>query len=392
MEINEMRLEDIEVRRAEIIARRDALMAELENAENEALDAVETEVDALEAEARQLKDRETAIVEADEARQKELAEAMKTGEVKHEFEEKEKTMSNLEVRKSPEYIEAYANYIKTGDDAECRALLTENVSGKVPVAEYAEDRVRTAWNREGIMSRVRKTYLKGNLKIGWEKSADSAYVHTEAANTAVTEESLVLGVTNLIPQSIKKWISISDEVMDMKGTEFLDYIYDELTYQIAKKAADVLVAAIIACTAGGSDNHPQQASITATAVSVGLTAKALAQLSDEAANPVVIMNKATWGTFKEAEADNGYRYDPFEGLPVVFNNSMSTFDAATTGVCYAIVGDLGVGAQANFPAGEEIEIKMDDISKMEYDLVRILGREYVGLGVVAPNAFCKIVH
>lgn len=392
MEINEMRLEDIEVRRAEIIARRDALMAELENAENEALDAVETEVDALEAEARQLKDRETAIIEADEARQKELAEAMKTGEVKHEFEEKEKTMSNLEVRKSPEYIEAYANYIKTGDDAECRALLTENVSGKVPVAEYAEDRVRTAWNREGIMSRVRKTYLKGNLKIGWEKSADSAYVHTEAVNTAVTEESLVLGVTNLIPQSIKKWISISDEVMDMKGTEFLDYIYDELTYQIAKKAADVLVAAIIACTAGGSDNHPQQASITATAVSVGLTAKALAQLSDEAANPVVIMNKATWGTFKEAEADNGYRYDPFEGLPVVFNNSLSTFDAATTGVCYAIVGDLGVGAQANFPAGEEIEIKMDDISKMEYDLVRILGREYVGLGVVAPNAFCKIVH
>ena len=42
MEINEMRLEDIEVRRAEIIARRDALMAELENAENEALDAMET--------------------------------------------------------------------------------------------------------------------------------------------------------------------------------------------------------------------------------------------------------------------------------------------------------------------------------------------------------------
>ena len=392
MEINEMRLEDIEVRRAEIIARRDALMSELENAENEALDAMETEVDALEAEARQLKDRETAIIEADEARQKELAEAMKTGEVKHEFEEERKAMTNLEVRKTPEYTEAFANYIKTGDDTQCRALLTENVSGNVPVAEYAEDRVRTAWNREGIMSRVRKTYLKGNLKIGWEKSADSAYVHTEAANTAVTEESLVLGVTNLVPKSIKKWISISDEVKDMKGTAFLDYIYDELTYQIAKKAADVLVAAIIACTAGGSDDHPQQASITATSVTVGLTAQALAQISDEAANPVIIMNKATWGTFKAAEAANQFRYDPFEGLPVVFNNSLSTFSAATTGVCYAIVGDLGIGAQANFPAGDEIEIKMDEISKMEYDLVRILGREYVGLGVVAPNAFCKIVH
>lgn len=301
-------------------------------------------------------------------------------------------MTNAEVRNSHEYNLAYAEYIKTGNDAECRALLTENVSGTVPVATYAEDRVRTAWNREGIMSRVRKSYLKGNLKIGWEKSADGAYVHTEASNTAVTEESLVLGVTTLTPQSIKKWISISDEVKDMKGEAFLDYIYDELTYQIAKKAADTLVAAIVACTAGGSDNHPMVASITATSVTVGLTAKALAQLSDEAANPVIIMNKQTWGAYKEAEAANGYRYDPFEGLPVVFNNSLAAFSAATTGVCYAIVGDLGIGAQANFPNGDEIEIKVDELSKMEYDLVRILGREYVGLGVVAPNAFCKIVH
>ena len=392
MNINDMRLEDIEARKAEIIARRDAIAVELETAEDAILDELENEVDALDTEERSLNERETAIIEADEARKKELAEVLETGKVKHEFEEERKAMTNLEVRKSPEYTEAYANYIKTGDDKECRALLTENVSGTVPVATYAEDRVRTAWNRDGIMSRVRKTYLKGNLKIGWEKSADGAYVHTEAANQAVTEESLVLGVTTLVPKSIKKWISISDEVMDMKGTEFLDYIYDELTYQIAKKAADTLVAAIIACTAGGSDDHPMQASITATTVTVGLVAQALANISDEAANPVVIMNKATWGTFKAAQAANGYNYDPFEGLPVVFNNSLSTFSAATTGVCYAIVGDLGVGAQANFPNGEEINIKFDELTKMEYDLVKILGREFVGLGVVGPNAFCKIVH
>lgn len=391
MEINEMKLDDIQVRKAEIVARRDAITLELESEEVD-LDALEKETADLNDEERMLNDREAAIYQAAEERQKELQEVMDHGTEVQNFEREEKSMTNLEVRKTQEYAEAYAEYIKTGDDKECRALLTENVSGTVPVAEYAEDRVRTAWNREGIMSRVRKTYLRGNLKIGWEKSADAAYVHTEAANTAVTEESLVLGVTNLTPQSIKKWISISDEVMDMKGTAFLDYIYDELTYQIAKKAADVLVAAIVACTAGGSDNHPMVESVTATSVTVGLTAKALAKLSDEAANPVIIMNKATWGTFKAAQAANGYNYDPFEGLPVVFNNSLSTFDAATTGVCYAIVGDLGIGAQANFPNGDEINIKVDELSKMEYDLVRILGREYVGLGVVAPNAFCKIVH
>ena len=392
MNIDELTLEEIAERRSALIERRDSMLAELETISDEDREAFEARIDELKAEERSLDERETAINKAAEERAKQIEEVKTSGIEKNSFEEREKIMTNAEIRKTQAYAEAYAEYIKTNDDTQCRALLTENVSGTVPVAEYAEDRVRTAWNREGITSRVRKTYLKGNLKIGWEKSADGAYVHTEASNTAVTEESLVLGVTTLIPQSIKKWIKISDEVMDMKGTAFLDYIYDELTYQIAKKAADLIVAAIVACTAGGSNDHPQVESVTATSVSVGLTAKALAKLSDEAANPVIIMNKATWGTFKEAEAANQYRYDPFEGLPVVFNNSLATFDAATTGVCYAIVGDLGIGAQMNFPNGEEIEIKMDDKTLMEYDLVKILGREFVGIGVVAPYAFTKIVH
>ena len=379
MEIKAMTVEELNERLA-------AIPAEME-AEGADLDALEAEVRSINEE---IESRRTAEAQKAEIR---AAVAEGAGEVVKVFEtEERKTMTNAEVRSSHEYNLAFAEYIKTGNDAECRALLTENVSGTVPVATYAEDRVRTAWNREGIMSRVRKSYLKGNIKIGWEKSADAAYVHTEASNTAVTEESLVLGVTTLTPQSIKKWISISDEVKDMKGEAFLDYIYDELTYRIAKKAADTLVAAIVACTAGGSDNHPMVAAITATTVTLGLTAKALAELSDEASNPVIIMNKSTWGEFKAAQAAGNYGYDPFEGLPVVFNNSLAAFSAATTGVCYAIVGDLGIGAQANFPNGDGIEIKVDELSKMEYDLVRILGREYVGLGVVAPNAFCKIVH
>ena len=378
MEIKDMTINDIETRTAEIKA---------------AMQAEDADLDGMTEELRQMEERKAAIRAEVEERAK-LAESVAngmTGENKEEYKEKE-IMSNMEIRKSHEYNMAFAEYIKTGDDSECRALLTENVSGKVPVAEYAENAVRTAWNREGIMSRVRKTYLKGNLKIGFEVSADGAYVHTEAANTATTEESLVLGVTNLIPQSIKKWLQISDEVYDMKGEEFLDYIYDELTYRIAKKAADQLVAAIVACTTGSSDNHPAQGQITATTITVGLVAQALAELSDEAAYPAIIMNKSTWGKFKAAQAANGYGYDPFEGLPVLFNDSLSSFDAATTGVCYAIVGDLGVGAQANYPNGAEIEIKFDDKTKMEYDLVRILGRQYVGLGVVAPKAFCKILH
>ena len=387
---NELTYEEIQARKAEIVERRSAIETELETADAEALQALEAEVDGLNEESRSLEERESAILKAAEERKAEIEEVLNKGEEIKSFEEK-KTM-NEEVRNSKEYINAYAEYVKTGDDKECRALLTENVSGTVPVPELVEGRVRTAWNREGITSLVRKTYLKGNLKIGFERSADGAYVHTEASNSACTEESLTLGVVSLVPESIKKWISISDEVYDLTGEEFLNYIYDELTYQIAKKTANLIVADIVACGTQSAATCPAVPQITATTVTVGLVAQAMAQLSDEAANPVVIMNKAPWGDFKAAQAQANYGYDPFEGLKVVFNDSLATFSAATTGVCYAIVGDLGQGAQLNFPSGDDIEIKFDDKTLMEKDLIRILGRSYVGHGVVANNAFCKIVH
>ena len=379
MEFTSMTVEELEARLAQL---------------PDEIEKDDADLDALDAEFKGI----TAELEARKAvaaKKAELRAAVATGAgaiIAEIPKEERKTMTNAEVRASHEYNVAYANYIKTGNDAECRALLTENVSGTVPVASYVEGRVRTAWDREGITSRVRKTFLKGNVKIGYEISATGAIVHTEAANSAVTEETLTLGIVSLVPQSIKKWISISDEVYDLAGEEFLDYIYDELTYRIAKKLADAIIADIEACGTASTGSLPAVPKITSTTVTLGLVAQALAELSDEATDPVIMMNKSTWGAFKAAQAAGNYGYDPFEGLPVLFNDTISAFSAATTGVTFAIVGDLGIGAQANFPNGQEIEIKFDDKTKMEYDLIRILGREYVGHAVVAPKAFCKICH
>ena len=380
MELKEMTIEQLNERKAAIATEIDAPEADL-NALEEEVRGINAELEARKNEATKRAELRAAVAQGEGITIEQAIPAV----------EERKTMTNAEVRKTHEYNVAYANYIKTGNDAECRALLTENVSGTVPVATYVEGRVRTAWDREGITSRVRKTFMKGNVKIGYEISATGAIVHTEAANSAVTEETLTLGIVSLVPQSIKKWISISDEVYDLAGEEFLDYIYDELTYRIAKKLADAIIADIEACGTASTGALPAVPKVTAATIGLGTIAGALAELSDEAANPVIMMNKATWGAFKAVQASGNYGYDPFEGLPVVFNDTISAFSAATTGVTYAIVGDLGMGAQANFPNGQQIEIKFDDKTKMEYDLIRILGREYVGHAVVAPKAFAKIV-
>lgn len=376
MELKDMTVEQLEERKAEIVA---------------SLDAPEADLDALEEEVRAIKAELEARAAAEQARAEiraAVAEGAGTVEEKIEVEER-KIPTMEEIRNSKEYIEAYAEYIKSEDPTECRALLSENATGgTVAVPELVYDIVKTAWEREGIMSRVRKSYLKGNLKVGFEMSADPAQTHNEGV--AVSEENLVLGTVNLIPQSIKKWISISDEALDLRGEAFLNYIYDELTYRIAKKAADMLVADIIACGTVSTNTCPGVPVLTKATADLGTIAAAMALLSDEANNPVIIMNKATWGAFKGLQAAGNYGYDPFEGLDVVFNNTITAYSAATTGVTYAIVGDLDQGALANFPNGQEIDIKYDNVTLMTNDLVRVLGREFVALGVVAPDAFVKI--
>ena len=194
----------------------------------------------------------------------------------------------------------------------------------------------------------------------------------------------------MVPASIKKAVQISDEVYDMRGEEFLRYIYDELTYKIAKQAANQLIAAIEACGTASTTTCVGVPVVATTSVTLGLIASAIAELSDEAANPVVMMNKSTWGAFKAAQAAGNYGYDPFEGLPVVFNNSITAFSAATTGVTFAIVGDLGEGALANFPNGDDIKFKFDDLSYKKQDLIEVFGRQYVAVAPVAPKAFVKI--
>lgn len=382
MNYAEMTIEELETRKSQIATELDADGADL--------DKLEEEVRSINAE---LENRKKA-----EAQKVELRKAVAAGngkELKNKAKEDSKmenTQKTLdEIRASKEYVDAYVKYIKTEDDSECRALLSANsgVAGSVPVPSYVEGRVKTAWARLGVMDLVRKTYVRGNLTVGFELSATAATTHTEGT-TPIGEETLTLGAVALIPQSIKKFIRISDEALDLSGEEFLDYIYDELTYQIAKYAQGVLIGKITALTASATSTAVGVGVIAGTPT-VGVIAEAIGQLSDEASNPVIVMNKATWAQFKAAQYAGQFNVDPFEGLPVHFDSSLPAYTATgTTGSTWAIVGDFGEGAQANFPKGDEITIKVDDGDDAEADLVKFIGREYVGLGIVADHAFCKI--
>lgn len=381
-EIKEMQIEEVEARTLEI-------QAEVDSADEARMAELKAELDQLEERKAELK---KAAAEAQEIRSA-IAEQKVAVEERKEVIQEERKMTNSEVINSVEYRDAFKKYILTGKDEECRALLTENVAtGVVPVPELVYDIVKNAWEKEGIMALVKKTYLKGNIKVGFEISADGAVIHTEGA-AAPSEEKLVLGVVEIVPASIKKWITISDEVVDMASDAFIKYVYDELTYQIAKKAADTLIAKIEACGTVSTNTPSMNVAvpvITESSIALNTIANAIAALSDQASNPVIVMNKATFASFKAVQAAGNYGYDPFEGLSVLFNSSIKSYSVASSGDTYAIVGDFGEGAIANFPNGDEITIKYDDLSLAEADLVKLVGRQFIGLEVVGPKAFVKI--
>ena len=368
-------LKQIEERMAEIVK-------ELETADEERMTA-------LEAETATLEQRKAELIEQ---RKKDIAAVINGGGEEIEKIEEKHAMTIEEIRSSKEYINAFANYIKTGRDDEVRTLLTTNATtatGYVPVPTVIEERIRTAWSRLGLMELVNKTFVRGNLKVGFELSADGAVIHAEGA-AAPSQETLTFGVVELKPESIKKWIKISDEAMDMGGEEFLFYIYDEITYRIAKKAQETLLAKITAASTSASSTAVSVAEVDDGSPTLAIVSECMGKLSDEAANPVIVMNKATWSQFKAAQYAASYAVDPFEGLPVHFDNTVPAYSSTATTGTWLIVGDFGRGAQANFPNGDEITLKYDDLSEAEADLVKIVGREYVGLGLVGDKCFCRV--
>lgn len=381
-----MNLEEMRTRLAEVETEmREMTEAAVETPELEAMEQRSEEL--INERAKLIAEIETAEKKAEEERAAE-AEALKAKTV---IESQEETkVTNKEIRNSKEYIEAYAEYIKTGDDRQCRSLLTENASGgTVPVPEFVEGRIRTAWDNDAIIGRIGKTFFKGNVKFGFEISGTDAAVHTEGTRE-FPEEVLTLGIVNMVPETVKKWITFSDEVMDLNGEAFLDYIYDEITHKIVKKMADMVVYDIIHAPTTSSSTAPAVPTLVDQLSPVMLIAAA-SKLADEATAPVIIMKKSTYVAFKGLQMQASYAVDPFDGMTVLFNDTLGELGNQNQ-TPIAIVGDLANGYKGNFPVGDEVKFVYDDKSLAEDDLVKVVGRLPFGHGVVAPNHFCNVIE
>lgn len=361
------------------------------------------DLDALEAEARSINE-ELERRAREEQKKVELRKAVAKGEgekIKEFKEEREKPMTMNEIRSSKEYLNAYVNGIKKDDFSECRALmyekreepaslsplLTVNAEGSVPVPIYVEDRIKTAWENNEVARRIRRTYYKGNLQVGFEAASDGAQEHEEGAD-AIDDENLLIGIVTLFPSMIKKTIRLSDEVLDMKGEAFLDYLIDEFENKIV---AAISTGAIYKILNSPASSIPTAIGVPTIAKAAGIdtVVSALALLTNDAARPVVVCSRGTYATIRAAALGANYSVDPFEGCEVVFSSTLPDYSTAGSSGKYMIVGDLSA-VQANFPNGDDIKFVIDPYTEATKDLVRITGRVYAGIGVTGVGMLAVV--
>lgn len=366
MEIKDMNLE-------EVIARMNAISEEL-NGEGADIEALETETNAL-------IERKASLIAQKKADVKAVIEDQ--GETITENVERTQTMENVITRNSPEYINAYAEAIKTGDEKIVRSLLTENASGSIAVPDVVANFVKEAWESNEIWRRIPKTYLRGNYKIQFEINAPIAEVHPEGSDP-ISEENLQIGIVELQPAYFKKYVKVSDEAMSLTGEAFLQYIYAEITDRILAGIVKVFLADVVASINTSETGIPHSAAVQGAIANTDII-NAIGQLKGELRDVVVITSRSAYAQYKALQFSASYGIDVFDGLPVLFT------DQLPTGV-RAIVGSLRDGVHANLPNGQEVEFKIDSTSLAltSADMVGILGRLLVSVGVVRDGAFCVI--
>ena len=368
-------LEEIETRANEI-------KNEIDTADATKLDELNVELTAIEERKKVLE------METRKETMKKVAEG--AGVVIGKPEEKKEERTLKSVRDSEAYVNAFAEYLKTGNDKECRALLTDLVDGgTVPTPTVIDDFINTAWERANLVSRVRRTNIKGTAKYPFEYSATGASVHTEGA-AAPDEEQLVLGTVSVEPQMLKKWITVSDEVLALKGQAFLDYVYDEIEERILELADAQIVAAIKAAPASATASAAGVRVVTGAFDPFTIFA-AQAELVAQATNPVAIMNKKTYFNtfmaFKDTTNRPIYNVVTENGRPTYYINGIEVIFSSDLAENEIIVGDLN-GVILNLPDSTEVSFVTDPYSLAEKDLVKIVGKMYAGIGVVRDGYFC----
>ena len=394
------KLDELNTRRNAIAEQVAEKRSTFESTDVETRDAILDELTNLEAEVTQI---DEDIAEVTEIRQKFAEQEERLSLMNNvtpvKVEERAKEIVK-DIYDTPEYRSAWVNYVKTGNDKEVRALTT--ATNYVPIPTLMQGYVETAWAKYGKFSQlVSKTYVKGYLAIPVEVAADPAVWHDEGSEMP-QEETITLGQILLQPKMIKKWISMTDELMAMAPDEFMRYVSEELVYRVIKLLDDAIInrtdvsgKGVIGIVGNANTVQVTQA-LSFNAINVAVAELITWENLTVAMNPKTFFNNIMGLTdlqgrpiYQIASDNTGKPQYFINGIRIEFTDALPAYDTASAGAAWAVVGDFR-GYRLNLPEGDGVVTLMDQLSLSREDKAYMLGRIYAAGNVTRLKHFAQL--
>jgi HK97 family phage major capsid protein len=401
---------------SKLIARKNEIASEMaekratfEESDVETRDALLNDVEELGKEAEEIDNDIKEVEEVKEAfaKQEERMSLFKNVETEV-IEERTKDMKS-NILDTPEYREAWVESIKRNDITLVQKVLRDDpvygmatTNDNVPVPTIWQSYVETAWYNYGKFSRlVSKTSIAGYLNIPFESSATGAVVHTEGAD-APTEEEIVLGLIEIKPAMIKKWISMTDEVMAMTADDFMRYLADELVYRVVLKLDEGIIngaldtngkgvvgiknnANVLSVTKGLSFNVVNEGIadlVTFDNLTLALNPKTFFEgfmgLTDQIGRPI----------YQIAMDNTGKPQYYVNGIRCEFTQALPAYSSANANDVWAICGDFRA-YRLNLPEGDMVRTLFDPYTMATQDKARMIGRIFAGGNVARLKHFVQ---
>ena len=245
MEINEMRMDDIQARRAEI--------AELLKDENADVEALSAEVDQLEARANEIK-------ESAEKREKALNSLAEDPTVNVVERMEEKNMPKTYTSASPEYRSAWLKNIavRNGEyllgemNAEERSAFTfvTSNSGSVVPSVIVNRIVELVESMAPMYNDATQSGLEQGFGVPRHKSIDAGDAAVTAEGAANDDEQDTFDLLTLDGEEIKKHVKISRKMKFKSIDAFEDWIVTNLSQRIAVAKEKRIIARLDSTTYG----------------------------------------------------------------------------------------------------------------------------------------------
>lgn len=330
---------------------------------------------------------------------KEEATEVAKEEIKEEKEEERKmntTFEVKEVREMPynatnEYRSAWLNSVLGRGDRELNAIkeargLTTASATLVPT--YVADKIARSWEKNKLLNEVSIVISSAKLSFPVEKSATGAVFHAEGAE-APNEQVLEIEDVLLQPMTIKKWLSVTTELISGSEEDILDYIAEEIAYYILKLASDSVINGTLASGKGvqGIVNSPLANAVNGGALDGATFYKGLATLVDVDA-PVVVMNPTDfYGKVMGLMDTTGRPIFSAIGADMFVNGCRVILSSAVP-TNKAIVGDLS--AFRLEMEAREPRIIFDPYTSAREDKVNVVGMLMVGGAVAKANKLAVV--